>query len=77
MPVIEICRLTNVLWLIAEHLRADVFSYGIVSARWKLVWWDCDQIGELYDLQNHPREMVNRFSEPSVEGIRRGTSGMA
>jgi uncharacterized sulfatase len=43
----------------------------ITTDRYKLTWYrDLDDVGELYDLEEDPGELVNRWAEPGFAGLR-------
>ena len=44
-------------------------SRMVTDGRWKLVW-NLSDLGELYDLQNDPYELANRFYDPAVRDVR-------
>ena len=41
----------------------------VTDGRWKLVW-NLTDLSELYDLENDPHELHNRFYEPGLESVR-------
>ncbi len=58
-----------------DPVRDAVFSeYGqrlmVRAQRWKLVYYVKDGEGEMYDLQEDPEELNNRYDDPAVSHIR-------
>jgi len=41
----------------------------VTDGRWKLVW-NLTDLCELYDLENDPHELQNRFYDPGLEAVR-------
>ena len=41
----------------------------VTDGRWKLVW-NLTDLCELYDLENDPYELHNRFYDPGLEAVR-------
>ncbi len=48
----------------------DDYGFAVVGKRHKLVWWDCDSDGELYDLVDDPLEKVNLYHDPDCAARR-------
>jgi arylsulfatase len=48
----------------------DDFGYCIRGERWKLTYYDSDEDGELYDLDNDPLEKVNVYHDQAARAVR-------
>ena len=58
-----------------EQGRDVVFQFAdfvtmVRSERWKLVHFLDEDVGQLFDLAGDPHEEHNRWSEPSLRGVR-------
>ncbi len=50
-------------------IQWDDYGYAIVGKKWKLIYWDCDNDGELYDLENDKYEINNLFNKEEYKEI--------
>lgn len=48
----------------------DDFGYSIRDQRWKLITYDSDEQGELYDLQKDPHEKVNLYQNHDFNEVK-------
>ncbi len=48
----------------------STYIYTIIGERWKLIWYDSDGAGELYDLENDPYEIRNLWDAESERATR-------
>lgn len=64
--------LTGAADAVRQHafVQWDDYGYAVVGVRHKLVWWDCDKDGELYDLADDPLEKVNLYHSPGCAPVR-------
>ena len=52
-------------------IQWDDYGFALTGERWKLITYDADATGELYDLQNDPWEVHNRWHDPALADLRR------
>jgi arylsulfatase A-like enzyme len=52
--------------VLSEYTTNDQKINGkcLITERYKYIFWDTEQGGELYDLENDPRELRNLYYEP-------------
>lgn len=46
------------------------YIYALIGRRWKLIWFDPDDAGELYDLEKDRYEQNNLWADESVRDVR-------
>ena len=44
-------------------------GYMVRSARWKFIYWEGFR-AQLFDLENDPQELVDRYDDPALEPVR-------
>ena len=57
-------------WRDAAFIQWEDYVFCIRTDRWKLTWYESDQDGELYDMENDPWETANLFGADECADVR-------
>ncbi len=78
-PVLGVTADTSLRpWVLTEYhtgFEPDLSLKQIDTGRYKLTYYGHDAFGELFDLQEDPHELHNRFADPACAALRRDLQG--
>ena len=66
--------------MLSNAVQDEVFieirgNVSVVTDRWKLGLYPHDTEGDLYDLADDPYELINRYEDPALQGVREELTG--